>query len=184
MNILEKKYRLPIETESGQNQDALHKMLQNLDPNEFTFFHLTTTYLPYKDHIYTERDVSKFYINFYLKSLLPEIFHTRNWTQAKKLKQPLVFSFLDEHEIEPTLLGSSTSKQPIFSFPTRLHHHTIIASRACTTDFFRSHVGTNTMLQYSNKFMTTDLKECDPDRMLYASKLLNRYPNFLSFGYQ
>lgn len=184
MNILENKYRLPIETETGRTQDALHKMLQNLNPDVFTFFHLTTTYRPYKDRIYIERDVSNFYKKFYLRSLLPEMFHTRSWTHAKKLKQPLVFSFLDEHEIEPTLVRSSSSNERVFSFPTKLHHHTIIASRPFTTDFFRSHVGVNTMLDYSKKFMTTDLKECDPDRIFYASKLLNRYPEFLSFGYQ
>lgn len=184
MTNIREKYRLSKESYEGKIQDGLHKMLQDLDPSEFTFFHLTTTYLPYQDKVYTERDLSKFFTNFHLKTVLPELFHARTWTTTKKLQQPIVLSFLDEHEHKAVLLKSKFSEMPVQSFPVRLHHHSIIASRKCTTDFYRAHIGENTFLKYSAKFMTTDLKECDVDRFFYSSKMLKTYPDYLLFGFQ
>jgi hypothetical protein len=159
-------------------------MLLDLDPNEFTLFHLTTTYLPYQDRVYKEKDLTKFFTNFHLKTLLPELFHSRTWTHTKKMRQPIVLSFLDEHDHKAVPMKSNASDSTIYAFPTRLHHHSIIASRTCTTDFYRSHIGENTLLSYSAKFMTTDLKECDADRVFYASKMLKTYPDCLIFGFQ
>jgi hypothetical protein len=45
--------------------------------------------------------------------------------------------------------------------------------------------GDNTMLRYSPKMMTSNLVQCDADRVLYASKMLWKYPNdYLQFGYR
>lgn len=184
MNILEEKYRLPINTYAGKVQDELHKMFQNLDPNEFTLFHLTTTYMPYGDRNYEEKDLSKFFTHFHLKTLLPELFHTRSWTDAKKLQQPLVYSFLDEHAPEANDIKELAKNSKMNALDARLHHHSIIASRNCTTDFYRSKVGVNTFLQYSKIFMSTDLKECDSFRFFYASKMLDKFPNYLHYGFQ
>ncbi len=177
-------YRLPKSTNFTKLQEQWHQMLLDLDPNEFTLFHLTTTYLPYQDRVYTEKDLCKFFTNFHLKTVLPEVFHARTWTKNKKLQQPIVLSFLDEHEHKAVLMKSKFSETPVKAFPTRLHHHSIIASRSFTTDFYRAHIGENTLLQYSGKFMTTDLKECDADRVFYASKMLKTYPEYLLFGFQ
>jgi hypothetical protein len=184
MKKLEEIYRLPINTYAGRVQDELHKMFLNLDPNEFTLFHLTTTYMPYGDRSYEERDLSKFFTKFHLKTLLPELFHTRSWTDAKKLQQPLVYSFLDEHALDANVFKANVHNSKLNALDVRLHHHSIIASRNCTTDFYRSKVGVNTFLEYSNIFMSTDLKECDADRFFYASKMLDKFPNYLHFGFQ
>jgi len=165
----------------NKTREHFHKMLSELDPNEFTLFHLTTTYLPYQELNYSESIVNKFFINFYLKSLLPDIFHTRSWSNTKRLKQPLVLSFLDEHEHHP-IQTNGDDDHPIYSHPIRLHHHSIIASRNYTIEFFQSQIGTNTFNRYSSKFMTTDLKQCGADRLFYASKMLWKYPNHLVFG--
>ncbi len=158
--------------------------LLQLNPDEFTFFHLTTTYQPYQSRIYTAKDVNRFFINFYLKNLLPDLFLTRTWTRAKKAKQPIVLAFLDEHQPHLVKDGTYPDGSPIYAPTARLHHHSIIASRPATTEKFRVMCGTNTMLRYSAKMMSSDLKECDPHRLGYASKMLWKYPeDYLFFGF-
>ena len=165
-------------------REQYHKMLSDLPEDEFTFFHLTTTYLPYQYRTYTSKDLNKFFINFYLKTLLPELLHTRNWSKKNKYLQPIVLSFLDEHKSKPVLIRNDNANQPIYAFPVRLHHHSIIASRQSTTEQFQGLIGNNTMLRYSGKMMTSDLVQCDADRVFYASKMLWKYPNeYLMFGF-
>ena len=160
-------------------------MLCDLPEDEITFFHLTTTYLPYDDRNYTSKDLNKFFINFYIKKLLPNLFHTRKWSNAKRLKQPIVLSFIDEHESKAVLVRNDNANQPIYAFPVRLHHHSIIASRPSTTNQFQNLLGDNTMLRYSGKMMTSNLVQCDADRIFYASKMLWKYPgDYLMFGFQ
>lgn len=164
-------------------REQLHKMLCDLPPDEFTFFHLTTTYLPYQDRTYTSKDLNNFFINFYLKTLLPELFHTRCSKKTKSI-QPIVLTFLDDHKIDPVVVRTDLSNRPIYANPIRLHHHSIIASRPATTEQFQSLLGDNTMLRYSGKMMTSNLVQCDADRMFYASKMLWKYPNeYLMFGF-
>lgn len=166
-------------------RDGFHQYLESLDQDEFTLFHLTTTYLPYKDRTYTARDLNKFFTNFYLKNLLPDLFHTRTWSTSKKLKQPIVLSFLDEHEIKSVQVSTDATGNPIYALPIRLHHHSIIASRPATTDQLLAMCGDNTMLRFSPKMMTSNLVQCDANRVFYASKLLWKYPDdYLQFGYR
>ncbi|MFC7435827.1 hypothetical protein ACFQNJ_15025 [Hydrogenophaga bisanensis] len=161
-------------------QSGLQTMLEELDPNEFQLFHLTLTYRPYQDRIYDEKDISNFFTSFHLKSVLPDIFQTRTWTTKKKLEQPIVLAFVDEHLQTPT---TSVNPQD-HGLPSKLHHHAIIASRSRTLDFYQKRVGVNTMLPYSKKIMTSDLKPCGPDRVQYASKMIWKYPDYLTFGRQ
>ena len=180
-----KKYTIPHSTYLDPKiiQKSYFHYLDSLDPNEFTLFHLTTTYLPYKDRNYTSKDLNVFFINFYLKKLLPNLFHTRKWSTSKKLKQPIVLSFLDEHENKSVKVSTDAAGNPIFAHPIRLHHHSIVASRPATTDQFLEMCGDNTMLKFSPKMMTSNLVECGADRLYYASKMLWKYPDaYLQFG--
>jgi hypothetical protein len=181
-----KQVELPTRNSIIQyTRDGYHEYLESLDPNEFTLFHLTTTYLPYQDRTYTARDLNKFFINFYLKNLLTDLFHTRTWTKTKKMNQPIVLSFLDEHQTKSVQVSTDATGTPIYAHPIRLHHHSIIASRPATTEQFLAMCGDNTMLQYSPKMMTSNLVRCDTDRLFYASKMLWKYPDdYLQFGYR
>jgi hypothetical protein len=101
------------------------------------------------------------------------------------MNQPVVLAFIDEHETKPVIIGrQGLHRDKLFTYPSRLHHHVIVASRPYTTDFFEKLVGENTLLNYSSLFMTTDLRHCDADRMYYASKMLWKFPDYQSFGYQ
>jgi hypothetical protein len=68
-------------------------------------------------------------------------------------------------------------------FPVRIHHHCNLSVHPETLERMESLVGEDTLVRYefSPKFMTTDLKKCESMRLLYSSKMLRKYPDFLSF---
>ena len=155
---------------STRNQQiAIQNSFQQLSNQSYTIFHLSLTYKPYGDKIYTQSNVDTFFKNFYLKGLLPHLFHgKRSWTQVKKKTQPIVYAFVDEGYLSKV----------------KLHHHVIIASGENTTAALIELTGTNTMTQFASKIETSDLKVSDADTVLYASKMLEKYPDFLCFGYR
>ena len=134
-------------------------------------FHLTTTYKPYQERTYTQRDIDRFFTNFYTKYLLPTLLNTKNIHRPSKRElQPITFTFTDEH------LQSFHSD--------RLHHHSILCVHPMTLDFFRSLPEENpipTNLEHTKKICTSHIRECEPMTLLYASKMLNRHPDYLSF---
>ena len=162
--------------DSKSNSDLIRLSLTEyiynlvLDQNR-SIFHLTTTYKPYQDRIYTQKDIDLFFTNFYVKYLLPKVLNTKNiHTVTKKSIQPITFTFTDEH------LQSFNSD--------RLHHHSILCVHPSTLDFFQSLTEENpfpTNLEHTKKICTSHIRQCEPMRLLYSSKMLNRYPEFLSF---
>lgn len=143
-------------------------------------FHMTLTYKPFNNISYTPDVVNKFFINFYVKSFLPFLLQTRNiHTTSKKSIQPICLAFLDEHEDKPYSTGTGTE------FPLRLHHHAILAVHPDTMQRFTPLVGTNTLQHLAqrsmSKVMTTDIRECDARRLLYASKMYSQYQDYLQF---
>jgi hypothetical protein len=162
--------------DSKSNSDLIRLSLTEyiynlvLDQNR-SIFHLTTTYKPYKDRIYSKTDIDLFFTNFYVKYLLPKVLNTKNiHTVTKKSIQPITFTFTDEH------LQSFHSD--------RLHHHSILCVHPSTLDFFQSLTEENpfpTNLEHTKKICTSHIRQCEPMTLLYSSKMLNRYPEFLSF---
>jgi hypothetical protein len=169
-------------------REGIANHMSSLESDGRVLYHMTITYRPYADRIYRESDVNTFFINFYVKKLLPLVLGTKNiHTNAKKQIQPVTYTFLDEHEMTPVkkniIRPGSNTLQESFEFPIRLHHHSILAVHPETLERFQELEGTNTLTdsQLSNKIMTSDLKVCDPNRVMYASKMMYKYPDFLSF---
>jgi hypothetical protein len=167
---------------------SLTNKMYELEQEGRTQFHLTTTYKPYSGRNYTEKDINTFFINFYTKKFLPFLLNTKNiHTNIKKSIQPISYCFVDEHEMTPvkSIVFNENTKfvQETFMFPVRLHHHCILSVHPETLERMESLVGENTLVRYefSPKFMTTDLKKCESMRLLYSSKMLRKYPDFLSF---
>ena len=162
--------------DSKSNSDLIRLSLTEyiynlvLDQNH-SIFHLTTTYKPYQDRIYSKSDIDLFFTNFYLKYLLPKVLGTKNiHTVIKKSTQPITFTFTDEH------LQSFHSD--------RLHHHSILCVHQSTLDFFQSlpkenPIDTNT--PYTHKICTSHIRQCKPMTLLYSSKMFNKYPDYLMF---
>ncbi len=158
-------------------------IFQKYQHEDRTLFHLTVTYTPYQDRDYRPSDVNKFFTNYYVKSFLPLVVNTRNiHTNAKKKIQPVTFAFLDEgsHQSRTVTKSSGNTYQ---EFADRLHHHAILAVHPETLDRINQFIGLNTFpkTKFSNKVMSTDLKECDAATVLYASKMLDKHPEPLMF---
>mgnify|MGYP001454072066 CR=1 FL=1 len=175
-------------TKHQKNIYALAMKMYEMEQGGRSLFHLTVTYKPYGDRVYSERDVNTFFINFYTKKLLPYVMGTKNYhTNVKKAIQPICYCFIDEHENTPTKKlvpnFATLSLEYQYNFAERLHHHAILAVSPETLPIMQSLVGINSFANtnFSPIFMTSDLKQCDAGRILYASKMLYKYPDFLSF---
>ena len=155
-------------------QDALVQMLEQYQDR--TLFHLVLTYKPFQDRTYTEQSVNRFFTKFYLRYFLPYLLGTKNYHRnSSRSLQPICLAFVDEHESLPIISSSH-------EYAARLHHHAILAVHHENVDRVRTLVGTNTLSNnFSHKIMTSYLRECSADTLLYASKMLHRYPDFLSF---
>lgn len=171
-----------------EEQIALAQYMFDQEQNDRTLFHMTITYKPYSDRDYLENDVNVFFMNFYIKRFLPFVMKTRNYTTiAKKTIQPITFAFVDKHAQKPIENDYFDNRfnrfRTIQQRPMRLHHHAILAVHPETLERMNSLIGENTLANdyFSPKIMTSDLKQCEPLRVMYASKRLKTYPEFLSF---
>ena len=143
-------------------------------------FHFTLTYKPFEDYSYSPKNTNDFFIHFYTKHFLPFLLNTKNFQRSKYRElQPICYAFLDEHESKvSTQKYLNTSR-----FSARLHHHAILAIHADTLDRMQSLIGENTLAsnKFSNKVMSSHVRECDAMCLLYASKMYAKYPDFLCF---
>jgi hypothetical protein len=157
----------------------------DLEQHRRQLFHLTTTYKPYRETVYNASAVDRFFKTFYVQNFLPFLLNTRNiHTVAKKRIQPVCLAFIDEHEMKAVshcAVAPELAKR--YEFPVRLHHHAIVAVHEETLERFDQLIGTNTLANgsFSHKIMTSAVVPCEPMRLLYASKLYKKYPEFLSF---
>ena len=112
-----------------------------------------------------------FFTNFYTKYLLPTVLNTKNIHRTSKREiQPITFTFTEEH------LQSYESD--------RLHHHSILCVHPRTLDFFQSlpmKDPIDTETKYTHKICSSFIRPCEPMTLLYSSKMLSKYPDFLSF---
>ncbi len=168
---------------------ALTEQVHNLMLDGRTLFHMTVTYKPNADRTYTEKDINTFFINFYTKKFLPYLLNTKNYARPnKKSIQPIAYVFVDEHETyavkRPVFNDKNLSIEYRYEFPTRLHHHAILALHPSTLDRMNVLEGTNTLnnTNFSQIMMSSDVRECDAQCLLYASKMLHRYPDFMMFS--
>lgn len=142
----------------------------------FHLYHFTLTYKPAVEHEYTIDRVQSFYIKFHTEYFLPLILGTKNFQTAKfKSIQPRVMSFLDEHHHD---------KFTSIHEPSRLHHHAILAIHPDHQPILDHYIGENkfSIVKSENSpYLTCHLVLCDAFRVLYASKMFYKYPDFLSF---
>ena len=166
---------------SQQMRFHLAKFTQELEhQSNRHLFHLTLTYKPFEDYSYSPKNTNDFFIHFYTKHFLPFLLNTKNFQRSKyREMQPICLAFLDEHESKvSTQKYLNTSR-----FSARLHHHAILAIHADTLDRMQTLIGENTLAsnKFSNKVMSSHVRECDAMCLLYASKMYAKYPDFLSF---
>jgi hypothetical protein len=163
--------------------DHLYK--KQLEGN--SLYHLVLTYKQFSDRDYSESDCNKFFKTFYLQKLLPYLLGTRNFTNDNKRHlQPDCYAFIDEHAHKPKIIWKRKAYgelEPRGRFAERLHHHAILAIHPDTKAAMDQMVGENTFANggFSHKVMTSHLRECEPMCLLYASKCMDKYPDFMTF---
>jgi hypothetical protein len=162
------------------------ELVQNPIKNEeqgSKIFHLTVTYRPYQDRVYKESDLNNFFSNFIKTGFMPFVLNGQTKNHERHFDNLLrCYSFLDEHQFSPT------KTKTLYGYKTgsgiRLHHHVIIDCHPDLVPKMRALEGKNKLINstFSKKFETTDLKECRPTRLLYASKMFYRYPDFVMYS--
>ena len=174
-----------IDSRNNIERLSLMKKCRDLEDEGRTLFHLSVTYKRYQSRDYSESDINTFFKNFYQRTFLPRLLNTRNiHTNIKKSIQPICFSFVDEHEHsakQKTVMNVVTNRlETIFHYPTRLHHHAIVAAHPATLEKMNSLCGISTIPKnkWSERVLTTELNKCDSNRILYSSKMYSRYPDF------
>ena len=185
-----KQYLTNLKQLSNTNKSRveLAKRFQDYKVEGYSLYHLTLTYKPYGKKYYSEEDINLFFRTFYLQHFLPYLLETNKYQRqwARRI-QPICLAFLDEHQtvakqlVVQSLAASGT--QISYEFPLRLHHHAILAIHKDTLQKLLPLVGENTFAKgnFSHKVMTSALVSCDAKRLLYASKKMEKYPEFLSF---
>ena len=177
----------------SKSQLFQYKHVEKMDSyknNGMHLFHMTITYIPYNDIQYQPRDVNGFFTKFYTRAFLPFLLQERRIERVREL-QPICYSFLDEHENKPAVgkfhkISGTNDVTPRW-YPVRLHHHAVLAVHPDTLGRMESLIGENTLCNihtnttYTHKILTTDLKPCTAMCLLYASKKLYQYPDFLQF---
>ena len=157
-------------------QESLIRMLDEQYPDR-SMFHLVLTYKPYQDITYDEKVVNKFFMSFYLRHFLPYLMNTRNYhRESYRSFQPICLAFVDEHEHSPVSINERSE------FSARLHHHAILAVHHEHLDRMNDLIGTNTLVgNFSYKVMTSFIRPCDSSTLKYASKMMMKYQDYLTF---
>ena len=157
----------------------LIRYYSDLEESGRTLYFLTLTYKPYSDRVYTPLVVNQFFTTFYVQHFLPFIFQTKNFDRPNRKRiQPITYAFLDDHAPK----GFRDPLNPsLTTLVTGLHHHAILAVHPDTFSAVDSLKGENTLVGFSPKIMTSDLKPCDAKTVSYASKMMWKYSLELMF---
>lgn len=166
----------PILTSTDRIRLGHAEYFYQLEQEEYSLYHLSLTYKPITNIPLTPMIVNKFFIRFHMDYLLPMLLGTKNIHHMSNREfQPKVFSFLDEHRHDK-FTGAG--------MPARLHHHAIYAVHPATKEIMDTYIGENTfglIGDRSSPYMTSDLRSCESTTVLYASKMYQGYPDFLTF---
>jgi len=162
---------------------ALSDMFQTYQDEYRILYHMTVTYLQPNTYNHTHAGINRFFVNMYLKRLLPYLCESRHFNrQSFRHLQPIACVFADEHESKPVLQSESIWLLPgTTAFAARLHHHAIVAVHPDTQERFETLLGENTLRQFSPKIKTSYINEAEPMRVLYATKMLWKYEDYLTF---
>jgi len=162
---------------------SLSDMFQIYQDEYRILYHMTVTYFQPDAYNHTHAGTNRFFINMYLKRLLPYLFESRHFNRKfQRSLQPIAYVFADEHESIPVLQSDITGLLPESSgFAARLHHHAILAVHPDTQERFETLLGENTLRQFSPKIKTSYINEAEPMRVLYATKMLWKYEDYLTF---
>ena len=173
---------------SQKSQLALAEYFYKLEAEGRTLYHLSITYKPYSGREYGVNDVNNFFKSFYTKKFLHYLMGTKNiHTNHMKSIQPICFCFIDEHRPKvvrtPKVAIPTYADDYTINFATPLHHHAILAVHPDIVNRMRLLEGKNKLNDgsFTHKIKSSDLRECEAKTVIYASKMLKQYPDYMTF---
>jgi hypothetical protein len=113
--------------------------------------------------------------------------NTRNYhRESYRAIQPICLAFIHEHEMKPTFYEEIDYRNFQMNirgeYAERLHHHAILAVHHEHLDRMNELIGTNTLVgNFSHKVMTSFIAPRPVTVLRYASSMMKKYPDFLSF---
>lgn len=168
-------FKLSDSSETYRKRCDLVKWFEGYEDIGYKIYHLTVTYKETEGRAYEVKDIQRFFEKMYLRYFLKLVVGSHYNIPSKRTKQPITLCFIDEHE----------SLRSVERFADRLHVHAMIAAHPDTVDSLDSLVGENTLdrtNQSCKNIMTTCLEVRNSNCLLYASKMMCKYPDFLCFG--
>ena len=166
------------------NRFKIINQIRSLE-NRFVY-HLVLTYKRHPNITPSEDAVNSIFKNFYLNGLLPYLVGTN---PSKEDTNPICYAFLDDHTSES--LNRSANNNFKYSRQNnhwnRLHHHAVLVIHSSHKDRIDSLLdpitdeGVNTIpKEFSSEILTSYIVKSNPEVIQYASKRLNRFPDYLS----
>ncbi len=159
-----------IKDQFGKYRDAGYKI-----------YSITITYIPNPDRDYSPIEVNRFFRSFYWDQFLPKyLFSDPKWLKKYKNLQPLIYSFIDEHE--PVVRKQQVDFNKFnYDFAARLHHHAVIAVPPQLCDRFERYIGENTLKNIHYMIMTSYIEAVDLNWIIYSSKMFRTYRDQFQF---
>ncbi len=165
----------------GPEVQAIKDQFEHYRDAGYKIYGITTTYIPNPDREYTPIEVNRFFKSFYWNEFLPNyLFNDRRWLKKYKNLQPLIYSFIDEHEPVARKQQVNFNKFK-YDFAIRLHHHAVIAVPPQISDIFETFMGKNTLKRCHYMIMTSCVEAVDLNWTLYAAKMFRKYNDQYQF---
>ena len=162
------------------------EMLDRIESEGKTLYHLTLTYIPSKYKDWTVDQINGFFKEFYIKYFLRYALNTSHITNKRqKERQPIVFCFVDESSFNKSSVAQSDVVTRLSSSLSgdRLHHHAIVCAHPDTVQKIDELLGDNTFKDsgFGKRIQSSSMRRCNSNCILYASKNLHRIPDFQIF---
>jgi len=178
MTITYKQYADRIYTEKDVNIFFKNMYLHHLLP----YLHK-----PYRFTTNRQREYQPICLTFIDEHNKPHYLKDNFLTIEDKLRREITKENESNYLVENEFLYDP--KPTYIEYP--LHHHCIIAIHQEQLKRFSKFIGTDTLVVKSSEqekykdslgiIKTSDIRPCEPMRLLYASKKLNKYPEFQIF---
>lgn len=152
----------------------LTRQFEAYERKGYKIYHLTVTYKKTEAHAYRTCDIYTFFENMYKQYLLKVMVGSHYNKPSKRAKQPMTLCFIDEHE-----------SKYIDGFAEHYHVHAMIAAHPDTVDNLDALLGEDTLdfdKIICHNIMTSYLSVPGTQCVLYASKMMWKHPDYLSFG--
>lgn len=145
----------------------------------YSLYAVTITYKPRRSGLdHTPEQINKiFHKTYFEKFLGKHLLRNNHWQSKLKAIQPYAMCFVEEHE------AKAVATKTGYIFPSRLHHHVILAVHPATKSQMDKFLGEDTLLGLHPGIATTKVERADANWTLYSTKAYRAYEeHFKAYG--